>query len=192
MYSHCLLCPLSYIDEATTPLSIRICILSYPWLALGEQSEGGLISMVGYLSIFASSSSRTNLLWRACMQDIFTMRQTLLFISTRAGPAWLGWAREGLLGPSRAFTRTFTFRRGTHGIEGHGRYQLRNSCEHRNDTIRLLRECRTSNFRFLHYRALHCIAAVCKLICDLSSGHLPIHDVCRDTGRDLHHIFLVG
>jgi hypothetical protein len=49
-----------------------------------------------------------------------------------------------------------------------------------------------SNFRFLHYRALHCIAAVCKLTCDLSSGHLPVHDVCRDTGRDLHHIFLVG
>lgn len=56
LYSHCLFCPLPYIDEATTPLSIRICILIYPWLALGEQSEGGLISMVGYLSIFASSS----------------------------------------------------------------------------------------------------------------------------------------
>jgi hypothetical protein len=102
LYSHCLLCPLPYIDEATTPLSIRICILIYPWLALGEQSEGGLISMVGYLSIFACSLLGTKSLWRACM----------LFTSTRAGPAWLGWAREGLLGPSRAFTRTFYFQEG--------------------------------------------------------------------------------
>lgn len=48
--------------------------------------------MVGYLSIFAISSLGINLLWRACMQDVFMMRQTLLFTSTRAGPAWLGWA----------------------------------------------------------------------------------------------------
>lgn len=56
LYSHCPICPLSYIDEATTPLSIQICILIYPWLALGEQSEGCLISVVGFLSIFASSA----------------------------------------------------------------------------------------------------------------------------------------
>lgn len=117
LYSHCLFCSLPYINEATTPFSIRICILIYPWLVLGEQSEGSLISFL-WLAICRSSLLHrwgTDLLWCACMQDIFTVQQTLPFTSTRAGPAWLRRTlANALLGPFRAFTRTFTFRNGSH------------------------------------------------------------------------------